>query len=107
MKKTLSFLLLTSILIRLWISLGYWENKPLTQDAKEYLELATNYNRTGFFTYDRHDTLQIESYGRAPGYPFWLSALMRVEHTVAWFRLAEVCINLISTYLFFILTREL
>lgn len=107
MKKALAFVLLTSVLLRLWVALGYWSDKPLTQDAKEYLELATNFNKTGSLQYDEHHTLQIESYGRAPGYPFWLSMVLRVQPTIAWLRVVEVMINLVSTWLFFLVAREL
>lgn len=107
MKKALAFVFLASVLLRVWIALGYWNDKPLTQDAKEYLELATNFNKTGSFQYDPHRTLQIESYGRAPGYPFWLAVLLRIQTSLAWIRLAEVLVNLASTYFFFLLGREL
>lgn len=107
MKKALAFLFLSSILLRLWFSLGYWSEKPLTHDAKEYLELAENYNETGRFIYDAPETSQIEQYGRAPGYPFWLSLLLRISSALPWIRLAEVGVSLISCYLFFLLGREL
>lgn len=106
MKKAFALLFLISILLRLWLALGYWAGKPLTQDAKEYLELANNYNSTGAFQYDEHHTLQIESYGRAPGYPYWLALMLRVQPTLAWIRVMEVVINLCSAWLFFLLGRE-
>lgn len=107
MKKTLAFLLLTSLLLRLWFALGYWAGKPLTHDANEYLELARNYNEQGKLVYDSQHTGQIEHYGRAPGYPFWLALLLRVEPTIGWIRLAEVLISLFSSYMFFVIAREL
>lgn len=107
MKKTLAFLLLTSLLLRLWFALGYWAGKPLTYDANEYLELARNYNEQGKFVYDPRHTGQIEHYGRAPGYPFWLALLLRVAPTIGWVRLAEVLISLFTSYMFFVLSREI
>lgn len=107
MKKVLAFLFLSSIFLRLWFGLGYWANKPLTHDAKEYLELAENFNETGRFTYDPPQTEQIEQYGRAPGYPFWLAMLLRISPSLAWVRLAEIVVSLVSCYLFFLVGREL
>lgn len=107
MKKALAFLFLSSILLRLWFGLGYWANKTLTHDAKEYLELAENFNETGHFFYKASDAVQIEHYGRAPGYPFWLSMLLRFSPSLAWIRLAEIVVSLISCYLFFLLGREI
>ena len=107
MKKALAFVFLASLILRLWIAFGYWADKPLTQDAKEYLELASNFNKTGSFQYDEHHTLQIESYGRAPGYPFWLSLLLRLQSGLIGIRAAEVVLNLLSTYFFFLLGKEM
>lgn len=107
MKNTLAFLLLTSLVLRLWFAIGYWSGKPLTHDATEYLELARNYNEKGAFVYDVRPGRMIENYGRAPGYPFWLAMLLRVEPTLGWIRLAEVIVSLFSTYLLFILSRQL
>jgi hypothetical protein len=107
MKNTLAFLLLTSLLLRLWFAVGYWSGKPLTHDANEYLELARNYNEKGAFMYEVRPGRMIENYGRAPGYPFWLAMLLRVEPTLGWIRLAEVIVSLFSTYLLFVLARQL
>jgi 4-amino-4-deoxy-L-arabinose transferase-like glycosyltransferase len=105
MKKALAFLFLSSILLRLWFGISYWADKPLTHDAQEYLELAQNFNETGHFSYEPSQTLQIEQYGRAPGYPFWLSVLLRISPSLAWLRLAEIAVSLVSCYLFFLLAR--
>ncbi len=107
MKKALAFLFLSSILLRLWFGLGYWANKPLTHDAKEYLELAQNFNEAGRFFYEESHTVQIEHYGRAPGYPFWLALLLRLSPSLSWIRLAEIGVSLLSCYLFFLLGREI
>lgn len=107
MKKALAVVLLTSILLRLWFAVGYWANKNLTHDAQEYMELARNFNSTGELKYDEHSTTQIETYGRAPLYPVWLAFLMRIQPNVAWLRLVEVGISLLSTYLFFLIARRM
>ena len=107
MKKLLAFVFLTSLLLRLWFAIGYWGNKPLTHDAKEYLELAKSINESGQFELAVRKTHKIESYGRAPGYPFWLAFLQRISPALAWIRLAEALLSLISTYLFFLIAREM
>ncbi len=107
MKKLLAFVFLTSLLLRLWFAIGYWGNKPLTHDAKEYLELAKSINESGQFELAVRKTHKIESYGRAPGYPFWLAFLHRISPALAWIRLAEALLSLISTYLFFLIAREM
>lgn len=100
-------ILLGSLVFRLWFALGYWEGKPLTQDAQEYLELARNLNEKGSFTYDPHPGETIERPGRAPGYPFWLSILLRVSPSLSWIRVVEVLVSLLTAVLFFLLAREL
>jgi 4-amino-4-deoxy-L-arabinose transferase-like glycosyltransferase len=108
MKKTAGLILLGSLVFRLWFALGYWDGKPLTQDAQEYLELAKNLSTKGAFSYDAHPGQgQIERPGRAPGYPFWLAFLMRISPGLAWIRVVEVLISLLSASLFFLLAREL
>lgn len=91
---------------RIWFAIGYWGNKPLTHDATEYLELAKNFNQTGHLELPARKTLMIESYGRAPGYPIWLSFLLRISPTLAWIRIAEALVGFVNTYLFFLLARE-
>ncbi len=109
----LGLILIASTAFRFWFALVYWAGKPLTHDATEYLELADHYNRTGEFAYDddgeqaRPATTQIESYGRAPGYPFWLALLLRVSDRLAWIRFAEVLLSLCQTFLFYLVARRL
>jgi 4-amino-4-deoxy-L-arabinose transferase-like glycosyltransferase len=106
-KKLLAFVLLTSLLLRIWFAIGYWGNKPLTHDSQEYLELAKSLNETGRFELPVRQTLKIESYGRAPGYPVYLAFLLRISPTLSWVRLAEALLNLFSSYLFFLIAREM
>jgi 4-amino-4-deoxy-L-arabinose transferase-like glycosyltransferase len=108
MKKLLAVIICASALLRVWFVVDYWSQKPLTHDAHEYLELARNFNRTGEFAY-AHDagTTRIESYGRAPGYPFWLSLLLRVSSSLVFLRLADAFLNLVVTGLFFLIAREM
>lgn len=107
MKKLLAFVFLISLIIRIWFAIGYWGGKPLTHDATEYLELARNFNQTGSLELPARQTLMIEGYGRAPGYPIWLAFLLRISPTLAWIRIAEALISLLNTYLFFLIAREI
>lgn len=108
MKRTLGFIFFGSLLFRLWFTLGYWSEKPLTQDAREYLELAQNYNATGEFAYhEGNGEERVELTGRAPGYPFWLAMLLRVGPLLSWIRLAECLLSLLTTALFLLIAREL
>ena len=96
MRKALSAIFLASLLFRFWFALGYWMDKPLTHDAQEYLELAKNYLTSGQLKYDVHSTTEIESSGRAPGYPLYLAFLWSIEPNLSWIRLAETVVSLFS-----------
>lgn len=61
----------------------------------------------GSFKYDPGNTTHIEKIGRAPGYPFWLSVLWRLEPSLPWIRIGEVWISLLTTWLFFLLARQM
>ncbi len=107
MKKLLAFVFLISVIVRIWFAIGYWGGKPLTHDATEYLELARNFNQTGRLEFSARQTVMIENYGRAPGYPIWLAFLLRISPTLAWIRIAEALISFLNTYLFFLVAREI
>src|SRR5262252_3358650 len=96
MKKALGLLLLIAAILRLIFALGYWAHKPLTHDADEYLELARHYNASGELAYDPHPTLQIESVGRAPGYPLWLAFWLRIHPSIEWIRIIETLVSVLS-----------
>src|SRR5262249_27351982 len=105
MKKALGLLVLVPCIVRLVFALGYWAHKPLTHDADEYLELARNYNASGQLVYDAPSTLQIESVGRAPGYPLWLAFWMRISPSLAWIRTIETLVSVLSAVLLFLIAR--
>jgi hypothetical protein len=52
----------------------YWVEKPLTHDEREYLALARNLTEGRGFTYAGSE-LTGHAFGRAPGYPAFLSAI--------------------------------
>jgi hypothetical protein len=64
------------LLLRLAFSLGYWVDRPLTHDEHEYLGLARSLAEGKGFSF--RASIEAETpqlFGRAPGYPFFLSLL--------------------------------
>lgn len=75
--------LTVALLARLAFGIGYWVDKPLTQDEQEYLELARNLAAGAGFTYGpppapagAEAPLPPQRFSRAPGYPFVLAAVI-------------------------------
>ena len=68
------------IAARLAFALGYWIDKPLTHDEREYLLLARNVAEARGFVYLEPDGTPVpgEHFGRAPAYPVFLAAIIRV-----------------------------
>jgi len=67
------------IAARLAFAFGYWVDKPLTHDEREYLLLARNVADGRGFTYARPDGTPApgEHFGRAPMYPLFLAGIIR------------------------------
>jgi 4-amino-4-deoxy-L-arabinose transferase-like glycosyltransferase len=64
------------LLLRLAFGFGYWIDKPLTQDEREYLALARSLSAGKGFTYDAPlSSSDTPRFGRAPGYPVFLALL--------------------------------
>ena len=64
------------LLLRLAFGLGYWVEKPLTHDEREYLALARGLAEGRGFSYDpAFETGTAPRYGRAPVYPALLAAV--------------------------------
>ena len=65
------------LVLRLAFGFGYWVNKPLTHDEREYLSLAHNIAEGRGFTYPAPPAgeLEPERFGRAPVYPLFLAAI--------------------------------
>jgi hypothetical protein len=65
---------LVGFALRLAFGLFYWTNQPLTRDEREYLSLARSLAAGHGYVYD-HEVLSgpVEPFGRAPGYPLFLS----------------------------------
>ena len=65
-----------ALLLRLAFGFAYWTGKPLTHDEREYLSLAASLADGRGFTYaPREDLGTAQQFGRAPGYPAFLSLL--------------------------------
>ena len=62
------------VALRLAFAFGYWVDKPLTRDEREYLSLARGLASGRGFAYDA-EVLDDpgEPFGRAPGYPVFLA----------------------------------
>ena len=64
------------LLLRLAFGLGYWVDKPLTQDEREYLALSGSViDGRGFRYPDSHETGTGQRFSRAPGYVALLAAI--------------------------------
>ncbi len=64
------------LILRLAFSFFYWTDKPLTHDEREYLALAHSLSERRGLTYpDDHEVGTGQQFGRAPGYPAFLSLL--------------------------------
>jgi len=66
------------IAARLAFALGYWVDKPLTHDEREYLLLARNVAEGRGFAHLQPDGTPVpgEHFGRAPGYPLALAGIV-------------------------------
>lgn len=65
--------------LRLAFGLGYWRNKPLTHDEREYLSLAANLGAGRGFSADLPGEPPhplADRFGRAPGYPTFLAPVV-------------------------------
>lgn len=64
------------LIARLAFGFLYWNDKPLTHDEREYLALARSVAAGDGFVYSpTHDTGTAQQFGRAPGYPLFLTMI--------------------------------
>lgn len=100
-----------AFILRLAFAFGYWIDKPLTHDEREYLELAANVAGGRGFTYDPPLAgMPAEPrYGRAPLYPAFL-AVIRVaggeQHWLAHLRLAQCLIGALAVWWLALVARR-
>jgi len=65
---------LVGLALRLAFGLGYWVDKTMTRDEREYLSLARSLASGRGFVYDEEvKTGPVDPFGRAPGYPAFLA----------------------------------
>ena len=76
--RAILFLVIGGLLLRVAFALFYWVGQPLTHDEREYLALARSVARGDGFTYpaDEPSPGTGQQFGRAPGYPVFLAALV-------------------------------
>lgn len=64
------------IVARLTFGLAYWINEPLNRDEVEYLSLARSLTAGHGYDFDEHVKKgNVEPFGRAPGYPVFLTLI--------------------------------
>jgi len=97
--------------LRLAFSLGYWVEKPLTHDEREYLALARSLSLGKGFAYELPpqpaDTLR---FGRAPGYPVFLAltgaGLREFDATPARVKIAQSIVGALGVWLIGAIARR-
>lgn len=69
-----------ALVARVAFAFGYWVGKPLNNDEREYLHLGRSVAAGQGFTYApiAGEPVEAAGYGRAPLYPFFISAVARV-----------------------------
>src|SRR3954466_6911 len=75
-RRLMAVAVVIGLLLRLAFAFGYWIDKPLTQDGREYLALARSLSAGKGLTYDAPlSSSDTPRFGRAPGYPVFLALL--------------------------------
>jgi 4-amino-4-deoxy-L-arabinose transferase-like glycosyltransferase len=85
--------LVVALLLRLAFGLGYWVDKPLTHDEQEYLMLAQNLRAGNGLVYDDDGR---QHFGRAPGYPVFLAAVLSVWDDARAIRVAQAMLGALT-----------
>ena len=82
-----------ALLLRLAFGLGYWVDKPLTHDEREYLMLAQNLRAGHGLVYDDDGR---QHFGRAPGYPAFLAPVLSVWNDARSIRVAQAILGALT-----------
>jgi hypothetical protein len=90
--------------LRLAFALLYWVHQPLTHDEREYLALARSVARDEGFQYpaDEPSPGTAQQFGRAPGYPLFLAAIIvpaPVNHAPRRIQIAQACLGAAGIWL--------
>lgn len=91
-RRLVSAAVLAGLVLRLAFAFGYWVDKPLTHDEREYLELAESLAAGHGFHYPAAPAgAPAEArYGRAPLYPAFLAVVRLAGGADAWIRNVRV-----------------
>jgi 4-amino-4-deoxy-L-arabinose transferase-like glycosyltransferase len=95
---------LLGLALRVAFALFYWVNQPLTHDEREYLALARSVARGEGFRYpaDEPSPGTGQQFGRAPGYPLFLAAIITpapVNHAPRRIQIAQACVGALGIWL--------
>jgi hypothetical protein len=90
--------------LRTLFALIYWSGQPLTHDEREYLALARSLARGDGYRYpaDEPDPGTGQQFGRAPGYPAFLSIIIApvaVDHVPRRVQLVQSAIGAVGVWL--------
>lgn len=99
------------VVLRLAFALGYWVDKPLTHDEREYLHLAVNLAEGRGLRYvdDPADDLGPDRYGRAPMYPIFLAAARVTggsEHVLRNVRVVQAFVGALGIWCLALIARR-
>jgi 4-amino-4-deoxy-L-arabinose transferase-like glycosyltransferase len=102
---------LVGLALRLAFALLYWVNQPLTHDEREYLALGRSVARGEGFQYpaDEPSPGTAQQFGRAPGYPLFLSTLgitTTVDHAPRRVQIAQACVSALGIWLIAAIARR-
>src|SRR6185295_18829700 len=92
------------LVLRLAFALGYWVEKPLTHDEREYLALARGLATGRGVSYDpAFESGTAPRYGRAPGYPVFLAAIgaggRDYAHSPARVKIAQAIVGAVGVWI--------
>lgn len=104
--------LVVGLVCRLAFAFGYWNEKPLTRDEREYLDLAYQAANGNGLRYAGDGT---ERFSRAPLYPLFIAAVLRVSHgaqkdvtsTPAALKIAQSALGVLSVWLIALIAAHL
>jgi 4-amino-4-deoxy-L-arabinose transferase-like glycosyltransferase len=103
-RRWIALFVFTGLALRLAFAVVYWTGRPLTHDEREYLALARSLARGEGFVYpaDEPPPGTSQRFGRAPGYPAFLSLLRvtwPVEALPTRVKVTQACVSAIGIWL--------
>jgi hypothetical protein len=97
--------------LRVAFAIGYWTGRPLTHDEREYLALARSLARGEGYHYPADEPAPgtWQHFGRAPGYPAFLSTFVvpvPVEHVPRRVQIVQACVAAVGIWLIAIIASR-